>query len=100
MPCPPNSLFEPYSNRMENSAGTLEGLARGHDEASRQGRAAYTVPVHQLITPQAEAFFAGKMDLARLSFLDRMIIKAMKGQDEDLRDWDAIRAWAGEIANA
>lgn len=72
----------------------------GDDEASRQARTAYTAPVHQLITPQAEAFFAGKMELARLSFLDRMIIKAMKGQDEDLRDWDAIRAWAGEIANA
>jgi menaquinone-dependent protoporphyrinogen oxidase len=70
----------------------------GDDEASRQARAAYTAPVHQLITPQAEAFFAGKMELARLTFLDRMIIKAMKGQDEDLRDWDAIRAWAQEIA--
>jgi len=40
-----------------------------------------------------------KMELARLSFLDRMIIKAMKGQDQDLRDWDAIRAWATEMAN-
>ncbi len=72
----------------------------GDDEVSRQARVAYTAPVHQLITPQAEAFFAGKMELARLSFLDRMIIKAMKGQDEDLRDWGAIRAWAREIANA
>ena len=72
----------------------------GDDDVSREGRAAYTAPVHQLITPQAEAFFAGKMDLAQLSFLDRMIITAMKEQDKDLRDWDVIRAWAGEIANA
>lgn len=70
----------------------------GDDEVSREGRAAYTASVHQLITPQAEAFFAGTMELAKLSFLDRMIIKAMKGQDEDLRDWDAIRAWAETLA--
>lgn len=72
----------------------------GDDEASRQARAAYTVPVHKLITPQAEAFFAGKMELARLSWLDRMIIKTMNGQDQDLRDWDAIRAWARTLVQA
>ncbi|MBN1874426.1 MAG: flavodoxin domain-containing protein [Anaerolineae bacterium] len=70
----------------------------GDDEAAREARAAYTAPVHELITPQAEAFFAGKMDLARLDFLSRMIIKAMKSQNEDKRDWDTIRAWAREIA--
>jgi menaquinone-dependent protoporphyrinogen oxidase len=69
----------------------------GDDEAAREARAAYTAPVHELITPQAEAFFAGKMDMARLDFLSRMIIKAMKSQEEDKRDWDAIRAWAREI---
>jgi menaquinone-dependent protoporphyrinogen oxidase len=70
----------------------------GDDEASRQARATYTAPVHQFISPQAEAFFAGKIDSARMDFLSRMIIKAMKSQDEDKRDWDAIRAWAREIA--
>ena len=70
----------------------------GDDETARQARAAYTAPVHELITPQAEAFFAGKMDMAKLSPMDRMIIKAMKSQDEDKRDWDAIHTWAQEIA--
>ncbi|MGC9397412.1 MAG: flavodoxin domain-containing protein [Anaerolineae bacterium] len=69
----------------------------GDDEAAQQARAAYTAPVHEHITPQAEAFFAGKMELAKLSFLDRMISKAMGAQDQDLRDWDAIRAWARGI---
>jgi menaquinone-dependent protoporphyrinogen oxidase len=72
----------------------------GDDEANRQARAAYTAPVHQLITPQAEAFFAGKIEMARLSLLDRMIIKAMNGQDQDLRDWDAIHAWARTLVQA
>jgi menaquinone-dependent protoporphyrinogen oxidase len=69
----------------------------GDDETSRQARIAYTAPVHELITPRAEAFFAGKMDMARLDFLSRMIIKAMKSPEEDKRDWDAIRAWTREI---
>jgi len=37
------------------------------------------------------------MDMARLDFLSRIIIKAMKSPEEDKRDWDAIRAWAREI---
>ena len=70
----------------------------GDDEAARAARAAYTAPVHELIMPQAEAFFAGKMDMARLDFLSRMIIKAMKSPEEDKRDWDAIHAWAQDVA--
>jgi menaquinone-dependent protoporphyrinogen oxidase len=66
----------------------------GDADTDRQARAAYTAPVRQLITPQAEGFFAGKMELAKLAFLDRMISKAMKAQDQDQRDWNAIRAWA------
>jgi menaquinone-dependent protoporphyrinogen oxidase len=78
--------------RLPTAIFSVHMTNRGDDEASRQARAAYTAPVRQLITPQAEAFFAGKMELARLSFLDRMISQAMKAQDQDLRDWDAIRA--------
>ncbi len=49
------------------------------------------------MTPQQEVFFGGKMDLARLSFLDRLIAKAVKATDADLRDWQAIRSWAKQI---
>lgn len=69
----------------------------GDDDASRQARASYTAPVKQLVTPQAEAFFAGKMELARLAILDRIISKAMKAEDQDLRDWDAIQTWAAQL---
>ena len=79
---------------------SVHGLNLGDDEESRQARATYTAPVRQLITPHAEAFFAGKMELARLSFLARMISKVMKAQDQDLRDWDAIRAWAETLVQA
>ncbi len=61
---------------------------------SQTARATYVAPVRQLVTPSAEAFFAGKIELARMSFFDRLITQAIKSKDEDLRDWPKIRAWA------
>jgi menaquinone-dependent protoporphyrinogen oxidase len=61
---------------------------------SQAARAAYVAPVHRLVTPSAEAFFAGKIELARMSFFDRLICQAMQSKDEDLRDWAKIRVWA------
>ena len=60
-------------------------------------REAYTAKVKEYLTPRVEAFFTGKMDLAKLSFLDRMIAKAVKAVDEDKRDWTLIRSWAAEL---
>jgi menaquinone-dependent protoporphyrinogen oxidase len=61
---------------------------------SQAARAAYVAPVHQVLTPSAEAFFAGKIELARMSLFDRLMSKAMKANDQDLRDWNKIRTWA------
>jgi menaquinone-dependent protoporphyrinogen oxidase len=69
----------------------------GPDEAARKARLAYIEPVRALLKPQAEAFFAGKIDLSRLSFGVRMIARIMKARDEDRRDWPAIHAWAKTI---
>lgn len=79
---------------------TVHMLNTADDETGRTARAAYTAPVHQLLRPAAEAFFAGKMDYARLSFLDRVIAKAVEGTTGgsagDRRDWNKIRSWAEE----
>lgn len=76
---------------------TVHMLNLGDDETSRKNRLAYLDPVRKIFTPQHEVFFAGKMDLARLSFLDRLIAKAVKATDADLRDWQAIRGWAASL---
>lgn len=44
--------------------------------------------------------FAGKLDKSRLSFPERALVFAFRAADGDFRDWDAIAAWAGEIADA
>jgi menaquinone-dependent protoporphyrinogen oxidase len=76
---------------------TVHMMNLGDDETSRKNRLAYLDPVRKIMTPQQKVFFAGKMDLARLSFLDRFIAKAVKAADADLRDWQAIRGWAKQI---
>ena len=49
------------------------------------------------ISPQDIAVFHGHIDPDKLNFGERLIIKAVKGQAGDFRDWDAIRAWAQQI---
>jgi len=49
------------------------------------------------VQPVAKGAFAGAMDFGKLPFLMRLIVKAMKSQEGDWRDWDAIRGWAAEV---
>ncbi len=44
--------------------------------------------------------FAGALDRDKLSFAERAIIRAVRAEDGDFRDWDDIEAWAREIAAA
>jgi menaquinone-dependent protoporphyrinogen oxidase len=44
--------------------------------------------------------FAGNLDRARLSFPERAIVGALRATYGDYRDWDEIRGWAKEIAEA
>lgn len=73
-------------------------LNLGADEASRAARLAYTAPLRQLVLPHEEVFFAEKIELAKMNFVDRLLSKAMHAADQDLRNWDAIRAWAQSLA--
>ncbi len=58
--------------------------------------ASFVDPVRQLLKPDIEGFFAGRMDPKRLSPLPRLMAKAMKTREGDFRNWDAIRSWAEE----
>lgn len=53
------------------------------------------------VQPVDVGLFAGKMDLQTLPWLLRLLLKAMKRDEEgDFRDWDAIRAWAAGLRPA
>ncbi len=61
--------------------------------ANREAVTAYIKPVRELVEPRTAAFFAGKMDYAKLSFFVRQIVKLKKVPEGDFRNWRAIGEW-------
>jgi menaquinone-dependent protoporphyrinogen oxidase len=49
------------------------------------------------IRPRDERIFFGALDYHKLSFPERMVMKAMRAPEGDFRDWPAIEAWAASI---
>jgi len=49
------------------------------------------------VQPVDVGLFAGVMDYSKLSFMLRLMMKAMGSPEGDFRDWEAIRAWASQV---
>ena len=43
--------------------------------------------------------FAGRLDRKLLGFGEKAVVVAVRAPEGDFRDWEAIDAWAGEIAD-
>ncbi len=52
----------------------------------------------QAIRPREQRVFFGALDHQRLSFAERMVVKAVRAPEGDFRDWEAIDAWSASIA--
>jgi hypothetical protein len=63
--------------------------------ATRRGLLA---PLREIQAPISEASFAGKMDLATMEPLFRMMMSRSAEEMGDWRDWDAIGAWSADLA--
>ncbi len=50
------------------------------------------------IGARGEQTFAGRLELDELGRAERMVARVVRSPEGDFRDWDAIRAWAGQIA--
>jgi menaquinone-dependent protoporphyrinogen oxidase len=57
-------------------------------------------PLAQLIGARGHRVFPGRLDRDLLSVGERAMVTAMRAPLGDFRDWDAVRAWAVEIAAA
>jgi menaquinone-dependent protoporphyrinogen oxidase len=55
-------------------------------------------PLTQLVGARGHQVFAGRLDKELLSFGERAMVTAMRAPLGDFRDWDAVRAWAGQVA--
>lgn len=80
--------------RLPAAIFSLHMLARDESEASRAQRLSFADAARAILSPKAEAFFAGRINPSRMSFMARLMTKAVKAKEEDLRDWNAIREWA------
>jgi menaquinone-dependent protoporphyrinogen oxidase len=69
----------------------------GNDPRSVANRRGYLNQVRPLIYPVGEAYFAGVIDPAKLSWLDRLMVRAVKAPIADAREWEKIRAWAQTV---
>jgi menaquinone-dependent protoporphyrinogen oxidase len=57
-------------------------------------------PLADRIKPRDIAFFHGELDMNKLNFGEKILIKGLKAPVGDFRDWAAIEAWANQIAEA
>ncbi len=57
-------------------------------------------PVADRVRPRDIAFFHGEIDVKKLNFAERLLVKGIKAPVGDFRDWDAITAWAAGIADS
>jgi menaquinone-dependent protoporphyrinogen oxidase len=57
-------------------------------------------PTADRIQPRDIASFHGEIDTKKLNLAEKLLVKGIKAPTGDFRDWDAIEAWAGGIAQA
>lgn len=57
-------------------------------------------PIADRIKPRDITIFHGSLDITKLGFLEKQMIKGVKAPVGDFRDWQAITSWAKAIAEA
>jgi menaquinone-dependent protoporphyrinogen oxidase len=55
-------------------------------------------PILTQIKPRSVTVFHGAINMNKLNFLERAMMKRMPDQQGDSRDWNAIDVWAKQIA--
>jgi menaquinone-dependent protoporphyrinogen oxidase len=56
-------------------------------------------PLVDQIKPRDIAVFHGNLNLDKMNFLEKGLIKNVKAPVGDFRDWEAVSAWAASIAD-
>jgi menaquinone-dependent protoporphyrinogen oxidase len=69
------------------------------DHLLPEGHSADVTAMRNMTRPVEHRTFAGKLEKAKLSFEERAVAAALGAPDGDFRDWSAIDAFAGSIAD-
>jgi len=83
--------------KMPVAACTVGVAPVGNDPAEIDKAMKIFHPALAPLEPVAETIFAGKVDLEKLSFIQKLMWKKLNGPVGDFRDWDAIAKWAREL---
>jgi len=67
------------------------------DEESYSIVSAYLDPVRALVKPAHEGLFSGVMNLSKLKWNERLLIRFLKVAEGDYRQWNLIENWAREL---
>lgn len=79
------------------AAFCVHGMNAGDDEKQTRKRLAYLDAVRAVVDLTDEGYFLG--DMGEMNGFAKFAFKAFGGAGEgDLRDWDAIGAWAAKVA--
>ncbi|MDD1674254.1 MAG: flavodoxin domain-containing protein [Methanomicrobiales archaeon] len=81
----PVAVFAVGMAPVDTKVGSVEGVIRNLQAS------------FAALQPVATTLFAGRLDPARMSLLDRTMTRLMRVQTGDFRDWAAIRAWAQSL---
>jgi len=57
-------------------------------------------PIADRVRPRDVAVFHGTVDMGKLSFIEKQMLKMVKAPIGEFRDWDSITSWAAAIADA
>jgi menaquinone-dependent protoporphyrinogen oxidase len=57
-------------------------------------------PVIDRIQPKDFAVFHGNVDPSRINFLEKWILRQVKAETGDFRDWKTIEKWAAAVAKS
>jgi len=77
------------------TVGPLGDPPQPNDAGPEAGVAAFAAE-----RARSRPVFRGKLDRSLLALHERLAVRAVKAPDGDFREWDAIEAWADEIAMA
>lgn len=64
---------------------------------NRQEVETYLKPIHEILLPDDEAMFAGKIDRDTLTLWERFVLRLVGVPEGDYREWGRIREWVQHL---
>lgn len=99
--------LEPARKLAEGRAGDLSGKATWLFSSGPVGQPLQpdedpvdVAGIMQATGAREHRVFPGKLDKGTLGFTERAVVLAFRAPEGDFRDWEAVRSWAGSIADA